>query len=184
MKSKKKTSVKSNSKKNEGEIINLILADHVPLKKLIKMLKDPDYKMAEKKINYEKFASMLLAHAKPEAESLYVHMKQEGGDLKTEGFEGETEHAIAETLINEINGCSDKNEWMAKVKVLAELVEHHIKEEEGVMFTTIRKEMDMDTRIEIGDEYIQLKRDYEDNMSSGIRSEKQKRSNQETERYL
>lgn len=184
MKSKKKMSSKNNSKVNESDIISLILADHVPLKKLIKVLKDTEVKMAEKKPSFEKFSSLLLAHAKSEAESLYVHMKQETGDLKTEAFEGETEHNIAESLVEQINQISDKNEWLAKVKVLAELVEHHIEEEEGEMFKTIRKEMDIETRMEIGAEYVQLKADYEDNMPSGSKSPKQKRSNQETERYI
>ncbi len=45
---------------------------------------------------------------------------------------------------------------MAKVKVVAELVEHHIEEEEGEMFKEIRKEFDKEIRMQIGEDYTRL----------------------------
>ncbi len=168
-KMKQKTEAKSKSKKigkslskgksESNDIIQVILQDHKPLKQLIKILKDSEVEFLEKKPAFEEFAPLLLSHAEPEQESLYVHMKEED-ELRAEGFEGDTEHAIASRLIEEINQSSEEDEWMAKVKVLAELVEHHIKEEENDMFKDVRKELSAEERIAIGEEYIRLRDDY------------------------
>lgn len=163
---------KSNSvRRTDSDIIKLILTDHIPLKKLIKTLIDTDIKFSEKKPSFEKFATQLLAHAKPEAESLYARLKEGKGEMRLEGFEGETEHDIAENLIEEIRQTEDRNEWLAKVKVLGELVRHHIEEEEGEMFKVVKREFDTEDRVDIGEEYLQLKQQFEADMQiAGKRS--------------
>ena len=144
-----------------NDIIQIILADHKPLKQLIKTLKDDESEFSEKKPVFQEFAPLLLSHAEPEEQSLYTHMKEEEKkELRAEGFEGQTEHAIAAQLIDDINQTSDEDEWMAKVKVLAEMVEHHIEEEEEEMFPDLKKELDSEERIAIGEEYIRLRDEY------------------------
>lgn len=160
MKAKKGQSAKF----NQTDIIKLLLDDHVPLKKLIKVLKDPHIKMTEKRPSFEKFAVELLAHAKPEEESLYSWLQESKAELRMEGFEGLTEHAIAEHLIEEIRVTTDKSEWLGKVKVLGEIVEHHIQEEETSMFKLVKKEFSRETRAEIGDEYLKQREEYRENI--------------------
>ncbi len=138
------------------DVIDLILEDHVRLKELIETLKDSDMERIEKEAPYEEFAMLLINHAKAEEKSLYVKMKKYQS-LKVESYEGDTEHTIADQLVQKINATANDDEWTAKVKVLAELVEHHIEEEEGEMFDEIKNEMDLKVRKEIGAEYIKLK---------------------------
>ncbi len=166
MKTKKTKNLKTKKVKmgtkaisRSDDITSLILKDHAPLKKLILTLKDPKVEIMKKRPAYIEFKRALTAHAKAEEESLYIHMKEEaeGDDLRIEGYEGDTEHAIADTLFKEIDYIgSNDDKWMAKVKVLAELVDHHIKEEEKEFFKRIRKEFDATERIEIGKEYSRL----------------------------
>lgn len=183
-KTKAKPKAKSRaSQKSSGDVIQLILKDHLPIKKLIEILKDADAKISEKRPALEKFIPTLLAHAKAEEETLYVHMKEESDELRAEGFEGNTEHALAEQLIEEIKNTRDEDEWMAKVKVLAELVEHHVEEEEGEMFKEIRKEFDLEKREEIGEEYTRLLARHKIDLQDDSRS-KNKRSNSETEKFI
>ncbi len=158
-KSASKGSEKVSGKKVPNDIIQIILQDHKPLKELIETLKDDETEFAEKKPVFEEFAPLLLSHAEPEEQSLYKHMKEEV-ELRAEGFEGQTEHAIASQLIEDINQTSDEDEWMAKVKVLAEMVGHHIEEEEETMFPDLKKELGSDERIAIGEEYMRLRDDY------------------------
>ena len=160
---KKKISAKATQKPSvkmaSHDIIQIILQDHKPLKQLIKTLKDDEAEFSEKKPVFQEFAPLLLSHAEPEEQSLYMHMKEEE-ELRAEGFEGQTEHAIASQLIEDINQTSDEDEWMAKVKVLAEMVEHHIEEEEEQMFPDLKKQLDSEERIAIGEEYMRLRDDY------------------------
>ena len=153
---KKKTNAKGQSA--EFDIVELILMDHKPLKKLIKVLKG-DAEIDEKEPAFEKFAPLLLGHAEPEEESLYVNMKSEE-DLRVEAYEGDTEHAIASGLIEQIYATDDEDIWMAKVKVLAELVEHHIEEEEEEMLPDVKKHMDIEMRVAAGREYIRLRDEF------------------------
>ncbi|MES2854656.1 MAG: hemerythrin domain-containing protein [Bdellovibrionota bacterium] len=138
------------------DIISLILRDHEPLKALIQILKDAEVERYEKEDSYEEFVLLLMSHAKAEEKTLYVQMK-DTEELRVEGFGGDTEHAIAEQLLQEINGTPDDDEWTAKVKVLAESVEHHIEEEEEQMLVHFEAEVEAGVRIELGAEYTRLK---------------------------
>lgn len=155
-----KPSVKKVSGNDRGDIIELILRDHKPLKKLIRTLKDGDLDRMDKEGPFEEFVPLLVAHAKAEEQSLYVQMK-EIEDLRVESYEGDTEHAIAEQLIHEINASPDDDEWNAKVKVIAELVEHHIEEEEEEMLKDVEVQMDSSTRVAVGEIYTQVKTELE-----------------------
>lgn len=149
-------------KSESGDVVSLILRDHKPIKELILVLKDPDVSISKKQPAFAEFERTLLSHAKAEEESLYIQLK-ETDDLRTEGLEGDTEHAIAEQLMMEINESKgDDDTWMAKVKVLAELVDHHVKEEEKEVLKEVRKAFDAEKRVEIGEMYSQLLSKYRD----------------------
>lgn len=138
---------------DENDIVSLILKDHKPLKELITILKDAEIEMSKKIPAYIELEHSLTNHATAEEQSLYVHLKNEDF-LRMSGLEGETEHIIADRLMKEINQISKNNDlWMAKVKVLAELVEHHIKEEEEEVLPEVQKEFSPQALIEIGREY-------------------------------
>lgn len=139
-----------------SDIVDIILQDHKPLKDLIKILKHEKGDEVEKQEAFIKFAPLLLSHAKPEEESLYVFLKNDK-ELVIKGMEGDTEHSLALQLVDEIYDTSDKNLWSAKVKVLAELVEHHIKEEEGTMFPELKKSSTQEERNSLGQEYLNIK---------------------------
>ena len=59
---------KSKTKNKPNDVIQLILKDHLPIKKLIKILKNSDATMSEKKSALKKFFPTLLAHTKAEEE--------------------------------------------------------------------------------------------------------------------
>jgi hemerythrin superfamily protein len=156
----KKQSVGLKSDSKSGEITSLILRDHKPIKELILILKDPEVSFSKKQPAFSEFEQVLTHHAKAEEESLYVHLKHED-DLRIEGLEGDTEHAIAMQLIEEIKDSrDDEDTWMAKVKVLAEIVDHHVKEEEKSVLKQVKKEFSNDMRVEIGEMYSKLLKKY------------------------
>lgn len=144
-------------KKSEStDVVEMILRDHEPLKRLIQTLKDSGIERSQKEGPYEKFVPLLLAHAKAEEQSLYNQMK-EMTDLRIEGFEGDTEHALADQLIQEINATPDDDQWTAKVKVVAAMVEHHIQEEEESILKQVKEKIDPNTRQNIGYIYTEIK---------------------------
>ncbi len=157
---KGKATAKLAKSENKPDIVELILQDHKPIKELLQVLKGSDVEFAEKRSTFEEFMPMLKNHAEPEQETLYVRMKDEN-ELREDAFEGDVEHALAAQLMEELTPePEDEDVWMAKVKVLAELVEHHIEEEEDEMLKQVRKAIDADTRYVIGQDYLNMRADY------------------------
>lgn len=166
--SKKHVGLKSDSQSRE--VSALILQDHKPIKELVLILKDSDGSIAKKRPAFAEFERLLSSHAKAEEESLYIHLKQVD-HLRPEGLEGDTEHAIADRLMREVNESKgDDDLWMAKVKVLAELVDHHLKEEETEMLKKLPKDLTSEKRIEIGKLYSKLLNKYREEDSEPKKS--------------
>ncbi len=139
-----------------GDIIDLILEEHKPLKELIEIMKDSDKPLEERQDAFEQFGPTLQAHAKPEEQAWYVYMK-DNDVQRMEGFEGDVEHGLADQLCEEIKRTTDEDLWSARVKVVAELVEHHIEEEEEEILPEFKKNSTPDVRERIGAQYIDFK---------------------------
>ncbi len=135
------------------DVIEIILEDHKPLKALIKVIKNPDRPLSERRAAFNKFAPLLIAHAKPEEKALYRFMKRDAG-LRELGLEGDTEHALAEQLLGETEQTDADDLFSARIKVLAELVEHHIAEEESKLFPELRRRISLEVRATLADEYL------------------------------
>lgn len=140
----------------EYDAVDLILEDHKRLKELISVLKDLDADESQRKNAAEEFAICLIAHAKPEEQVLYTVMKHYP-PFRIEAFEGETEHTVADQLLAEIKKAKDNDDWSAKVKVIAELVEHHIEEEESKILPHVKKGFSRELRNSLGREFLKKK---------------------------
>lgn len=156
-KKKKKSSPKTRAHP-EGDVVALILADHKPLKKLLAIMKDDRKSVAQRKKAFEEFAPLLIAHAKPEERSLYKYMKRDI-DLREEGFAAEVEHQLADQLIEEARRTSDEEQMAARIKVLAEIVEHHLKEEEKEILPDVKRQTNAKERASLAEKYTLLRRE-------------------------
>ncbi|KYG68033.1 hypothetical protein AZI87_01825 [Bdellovibrio bacteriovorus] len=153
--SKKQTKI-SSGKSSELDIINMILEDHKPLKELIEVMKDSEKELEERQEAFAQFAPLLISHAKPEEQSLYRYMKGDE-ELREGGFEGDVEHQLADQMVEEIMRTDDDDLWSARVKVLAELVEHHIEEEEEELLPDFKKHSESSDREKLGQLFLELK---------------------------
>jgi hemerythrin superfamily protein len=156
----KQTSEENKSRETKitkmDDIVEMILEDHKPLKRLIKIMKDSDRDISERAEAFTEFAPLLVSHAKPEEESLYVFMKKET-DLREEALEGDVEHQLADQLCEEVKRTKDPEEMGARIKVLAELVEHHIEEEEEDLLPDFKENSEIEERVALGKKYVELK---------------------------
>jgi len=105
---------------------------------------------------------MLTIHATIEEEIFYPAVRQVADDeLEDLLNEATVEHESVKELISQIEGMlekpGDEGMFEAKVKVLAEYVKHHVKEEEREMFPLIR-ETDLDLKA-LGEQLAQRKAD-------------------------
>lgn len=153
---KKSTSAKKASS-SATDILKLILSEHKPLKKFLKILKNNKKSIREQEVAFEEFAPMLSLHSKAEELSFYIYLKKGDDLLRTEGFEGDVEHGLADQMIEEARRTDDKDLWAARVKVLAELVEHHLTEEENDVLPSFKQNSTPEDRFLLGKQYLQMK---------------------------
>ncbi len=129
--------------KGAQDAIELLTADHREVKALFKeydKLVKAEADAGEKQVVAAQICVMLTAHATAEEELFYPRAREVLGDDEDLVDEADVEHASAKELIAQIEaGTPDDPLYDAKVKVLGEYIDHHVKEEEGEMFPKVRK---------------------------------------------
>jgi hemerythrin-like domain-containing protein len=94
---------------------------------------------------FSEMTHKLLPHLEAEQQVLYRRLetgKEE--ESRKFGLEGTSEHRIVEQQIDKIIGIGDtmSERWTAELKVLQDLIEHHVGEEESTGFSCARSEFD------------------------------------------
>ena len=135
--------------KGAPDAIEILMTDHREVKALFKeydKLVKADADAGEKQVVAAQICVMLTAHATAEEELFYPRAREVLGDDEDLVDEADVEHASAKELIAQIEaGSPDDPLYDAKVKVLGEYIDHHVKEEEGEMFPKVRKsDLDLD----------------------------------------
>lgn len=131
---------KALAKKNDA--VDLLDADHVAVKKLFnayKKLCEADAPAEDKLSIAEEICQELSVHAQIEEEIFYPEVRAAiKDDLLLD--EAEVEHSTAKDLIAQILEMSPEDKlYDAKVMVLGEYIDHHVKEEREEMFVKARK---------------------------------------------
>jgi len=131
---------KAPAKKNDA--VDLLDADHIAVKKLFtayQTLCDNDGSADEKSELAAQICKELTVHAQIEEEIFYPELR-EAIDGEALLDEAEVEHATAKDLIAQISDMNpDDDLYDAKVTVLGEYIDHHVKEEREEMFVKARK---------------------------------------------
>jgi len=128
------------------DAIALLTEDHKHVKAAFKEFEElGDRAFATKKKIADRICAELTAHTIIEEEIFYPAVREqvkEGEDLVDEAV---VEHQSARELIAQIQAMTAEDDLFdAKVKVLSEQIEHHVKEEESEMFPKAKKsELDL-----------------------------------------
>lgn len=108
----------------------------------------------EKTRLFQQLASKLVGHDGIEREILYPACEEAMGmnDLLGEAL---VEHGVIEFGLYEADQAAGKPDFDYKVKVLKELVEHHVKEEENEFFPQVRKALGEEKLDSLGEELLE-----------------------------
>jgi hemerythrin superfamily protein len=122
------------------DLYGLLKEDHEKVKSLFEELEKTGDKAVKKREElFSRLKTELTIHANAEEKFYYPRLKdeKESRDTTLEAFE---EHKVAKRLLKELEAMpKEGDEWAAKLKVLMENVEHHIKEEENELFPQSKK---------------------------------------------
>ncbi len=146
------------------DAIQLLKADHKKVRELLDDLAGTTTRGAKTRATLlGKITAELEVHTKIEDEIFYPAFKEAGeksGDSQMV-FEAYEEHrAVGDLVLPDLNKTPPGSEqFSGRAKVLKELVEHHIKEEEGDMFPRAKMLMSKEQLKTLGDKLAMRKQE-------------------------
>src|SRR5689334_16005923 len=129
---------------------NLLIEQHHTVSRLFKAIESAKSD-AEKTKLFKELAANLTAHDGIEREIFYPAC-QEAMGLNDDLGEALVEHGVIEFALYQANEAIGSKDFDFKCKVLKELVEHHVKEEEDEFFPKTEKALGVGTLEALGEE--------------------------------
>lgn len=130
------------------DILDKLHTEHEKVKGLLSQMVDSEDAQERKEL-FEEFKDALVRHARAEEKVMYDPMiALDEEEPEEQGDEGYIEHELVDVMLKKLDKARDKAsiEWTAGIKVVKELVNHHIKEEEGSFFQTVKDNFSKEER--------------------------------------
>ncbi len=142
------------------DIFDVLTSDHEKVKKILDQMEQTSTRAAKRRDTLlEHLNENLLPHMYAEEQFFYQILLDESSD-KEVAYQALEEHRAAKAVLMDLEGApSDDPRWSARLKVLKELVEHHIEEEETTVFDLARSLMDEDRATDVGHRFKELKKE-------------------------
>ena len=140
------------------DIFDRIKQDHDEARDLISRIEDTTDRAAKTREDlFEKFKLELWTHNKVEEATFYSKLEQKGDE--EESLEAKNEHHLINSMIEELDTMPKDNvEWGQKFHSLAELLDHHMEEEEGEFFDLARKDLSETEAEDLGQRFDSRKK--------------------------
>lgn len=145
-----KSRSKATSREKTGTFFEILKEDHRKVKELFSQIEDDEEMEFEERSDIlSEISRELEAHMELE-ESYFYPVLKEHEETHEKALEAYEEHNIGRNALNELSKMGvDDERWIAKFKVLKELVNIHIAEEEKNVFRMAQKVIDRDQIQEI-----------------------------------
>lgn len=154
--------------------IDLLKADHKVVKDLLAQLSETTTRATKKRVDLvAKLEMELTVHTALEEEILYPAFKAAGGKEEAEMYyEAKEEHRTVDSLVlPDLKATDTKSpEFAGRAKVLKELLEHHIKEEENEMFPQAKKVLGKAKLDELGAQMEEMKARRKEQLTTSAKS--------------
>lgn len=143
----------------ETDILETLKKEHDEVKSLLSDLQNATTATQRKNL-VQRIKAALVPHTKAEEKVLYnavIALKDK--DAQVDGHEGYLEHECASNILKHLASIANatSSEHKAAAKVLKELVEHHIDEEESNVWSDARKHFSDDVRERMNATYLAAK---------------------------
>jgi len=142
------------------DIFDLLKTDHEKVKKVLEQLQQTSSRVTGKREKLlQTLISNFLPHAYAEEQFFYQILLDETSEQE-EVYSALEEHRAAKLVLSDLtDAANDDPRWMARLKVLKELIEHHVKEEESTIFKIARKVIDEDRSDSIAKRFKEMKKE-------------------------
>jgi hemerythrin-like domain-containing protein len=146
-------------KEPEVDILETLKEEHEEVAALLQKLVDGK-STAERKSLLKKIKAALVPHVRAEEKVLYdAILKVKDKQANQDGEEGYMEHGLADKMLATLGKITNTTlpKFGAAAKVLKELAEHHVKEEENAVWSDAKKHFSSDERKLMNHKYLRLK---------------------------
>jgi iron-sulfur cluster repair protein YtfE (RIC family) len=145
-----------------SDAITILKADHKKVKALFKEANElSDRAHAARKKLFDRINAELTLHTQVEEKIFYPAFKAKtkaATEERDDILEAYEEHAGAKDLMRKLAALDPKDEtYKAKIQVLSEMIDHHVKEEETALFKEARKLLDADELEMLGQQILDMK---------------------------
>ncbi len=139
--------------RDNATIFDILKMEHRDVKRLFKQIVDEERYQDS---IYLQIKTALSLHMAGEEKLFYSRLENnpETRDLVLESYE---EHDVGKKVINDIDNATDDDAKLARVKVLSEAVDMHIKEEEDDLFKKAKKVLSDEEEREIARQFMNEK---------------------------
>lgn len=136
-----------------SDIYDRIKQDHDRARDLVRQIEATTDRAAKKRHElFETFKLELWTHNKVEEATFYTKLEQKGDEK--ESIEAKNEHHMVNSMLEELDTMpKDNAEWGQKFHALAELLDHHMSEEEGEFFDLAHKDLTDKEAEELGERF-------------------------------
>ncbi|WP_285423190.1 hemerythrin domain-containing protein [Pseudomonas sp. efr-133-TYG-103a] len=152
--------------------IDLLTADHERVKSILSQLSESTERGVKKRTDLlNKLEMEITIHTKLEEELLYPAFKEAGAkEQDIMYYEAKEEHRTVDSLVLPDLKQTDPStpEFSGRVKVVKELLEHHIEEEESEMFPQAKKLLGKAKLDELGAQMEAMKAQYKKSLMSDL----------------
>jgi hemerythrin-like domain-containing protein len=138
--------------------LDILHDEHEEVRNLLGKLSSELNSMKEKDELFEELKKTLMPHMKGEEKFFYPRLLKDVDHAMLNAYEAIEEHSAVKTLLKELENMTFKDiRWDAKLHVLKELIDHHIKDEEGKVFNNVKKMLSDDELDDIQSSYEEVK---------------------------
>jgi hypothetical protein len=144
---------------SKADILDTLKQDHRDVAELLERLVDSD-SATERNLLLASIRTALIPHLRAEERVVYeAVVGLRGNEQKQHGDEGYLEHDLADKMLATLGrvGNAMSPEFAAASKVLKELVEHHVKEEETHIWADVEDNFSDAERIAMNRKFLAAK---------------------------
>lgn len=156
----KTVSSRSAKKTGDMDILDKLQQEHDEAKALLKQLVEGE-NARDRKATLKKLKAALVPHLRAEEKIVYdAVLALKDKQIKQDGEEGYLEHGLGDRMLATLGKITNamSPEFSAAAKVLKELVEHHVEEEESNIWAAVRDNFSSEDRIEMNRKFEAAKK--------------------------
>lgn len=138
---------------SSGDVVELILADHRTFEELLRTLRDSS---SDRDAARNAFATLHVAHAEAEELKVYPTLRKHDAISAGEEDHGEEEHAEGHEALLDVLEAEELEgaDFDELVEKLAEVVNHHLTDEELTILNPARDEVEDEVLHRLGADFV------------------------------